>query len=111
MKGANAAPSSEHSKVEFDSLEVKENGGPSDASEVLGAVVSAVHVRVAGVASTLPAASIARTRNVCDPADSPVTVRGDVHAAHAPLSTWHWNVEPASLEVKVKGGPPEASVV
>ena len=31
---------------------------------VFGAVVSTVNVRVAGEASTLPAASVARTRNV-----------------------------------------------
>ena len=39
--------------------------------EVSGAVVSTVHVRVAGVASTLPAASLARTENVCDPSARP----------------------------------------
>ena len=35
---------------------------------VFGAAVSTVNVRVAGVASTLPAASVARTANVCSPA-------------------------------------------
>ena len=35
--------------------------------EVLGAIVSIVHVLVAGVASTLPAASFARTEKVCEP--------------------------------------------
>ena len=34
---------------------------------VSGATVSTVKVRVAGVASTLPAASLARTSNVCAP--------------------------------------------
>ena len=34
---------------------------------VSGAAVSTVNVRVAGVASTLPAASRARTSNVCAP--------------------------------------------
>jgi hypothetical protein len=111
VQTVHAPPSSEHSKVEFDSLELKLNGGPPDASEVFGGVVSAVHVRVAGEASTLPAASRARTRKVWEPADSPVTLRGEVQAAQAPLSIWHSNVAPASLEVKVNGGPPEPSVV
>ena len=39
---------------------------------VLGAVVSTVHVEVAGVASTLPAASEARTEKVCEPSARPV---------------------------------------
>ena len=39
--------------------------------EVSGALVSTVHVRVAGVASMLPAASFARTENVCEPFASP----------------------------------------
>ena len=44
--------------------------GP-DVMLVSGGVVSGVpivHVRVAGVGSVLPAASVARTLNVCDPA-------------------------------------------
>jgi uncharacterized NAD(P)/FAD-binding protein YdhS len=41
--------------------------------EVSGAVdeVPAVQVRVAGVASTLPTASLARTEKVCDPSPNP----------------------------------------
>ena len=39
--------------------------------EVSGAVVSTVHVRVAGVASTSVAPSLARTENVCDPSARP----------------------------------------
>ena len=39
---------------------------------VSGAVVSTVNVRVAGVASTFPAASRARTENVYDPSVRPV---------------------------------------
>ena len=39
---------------------------------VLGAIVSTVHVYAAGVASVFPAASLARTRNVCCPWLSPV---------------------------------------
>ena len=39
---------------------------------VFGAAVAIVNVRVAGVASTLPAASLARTENVCVPTARPV---------------------------------------
>ena len=48
---------------------------------VSGAAVSTVNVRVAGVASTLPAASIARTRNVYVPSASGPSVRGEVQSA------------------------------
>ena len=37
----------------------------------VGAVRSIVHVRVAGDASVLPAASLARTSNVCEPSARP----------------------------------------
>jgi translation elongation factor TU len=39
---------------------------------VSGAIVSTVNVRVAGVASVFPAASVARTANVCEPCARPV---------------------------------------
>ena len=42
-----------------------------------GAVVSTVNVRVAGVASTLPAASIARTEKVCAPSARRASDCGD----------------------------------
>jgi hypothetical protein len=45
--------------------------GPS-VIVVLGATLSTVHVRVAGDASVLPAASVARTANVCGPCARPV---------------------------------------
>jgi hypothetical protein len=69
-----------HWNVEPDSLLVNAKladpdvlgfGGP-DEIVVSGAVVSIVQVRDAGEASTLPAASVARTSNVCDPAPSPL---------------------------------------
>ena len=71
----NGAPSSEHSNVEPDSLAEKLKlalvlavaaGGPAEIV-VSGATVSIVQLAVAGVASTLPAASVARTRNWCVP--------------------------------------------
>ena len=64
------------------------NGGPPGASVVSGGVVSYV-ARVAGVGSTLPAASRARTANVCRPSGG---VTGDVQALNAPPSTAHSNV-------------------
>src|SRR5207249_2064877 len=58
-----------------------------------------VHVKLAGVGSTLPAASMARTVNVRAPAARPPTVSGEVHGAKAPPSSAHSN-EPASVAVK-----------
>ena len=45
-------------------------GGP-ESIEVVGAVVSIVQVELAGVASTFPAWSIARTSKVWEPSASP----------------------------------------
>jgi hypothetical protein len=39
---------------------------------VSGAVTSTVHARIAGVASTFPAASVARTSKVCVPSARPL---------------------------------------
>src|SRR5690349_2018398 len=66
---------------------------------VSGGVVSTVNVALAGVPSCRPAASIARTRNVCWAWVCAGSVIGVVQAAYAALSTWHWNVVPASEEV------------
>jgi transposase InsO family protein len=52
----------------------------------VGATVSTVHDRCAGVASTFPAASVARTRNVCGPCPSALSARGEVHATNAATS-------------------------
>jgi hypothetical protein len=74
-QAAHAPPSSRHSKVDPASVAVNPNVavvvetvplGPL-VIEVLGATVSTVHVSVAGVASTLPEPSFARTENVCEP--------------------------------------------
>ena len=46
---------------------------------VTGAVASTDQAAEAGVASTLPAVSVARTSNVCGPSARPVYVLGDVH--------------------------------
>ena len=58
--------------------------------------------RFAGVASTFPAASLARTRNVCRPRVRFRYVRGERHACHARPSSLHRNVEPASVETNLK---------
>ena len=75
MQVANAAASRRHSNVT--PVSVPENVKAAVAVliapvgpvliVVSGAAVSTVNVRVAGVASTFPAASRARTSNVCAP--------------------------------------------
>ena len=116
-------PSRRHSNVEPDSVEENVNDGALFADVpagpvlivVSGAVVSTVNVRVAGVGSTLPAASIARTENVCVPSASVPEECGDVQRANDPSppgpSSLHSNVEPDSDDVNENGGPPAANVV
>ena len=55
----------------------------------LGAVTSTVNEREVAV-PPLPAVSAKRTSKTCAASLSPVYVFGEVHAAHAPASTWHW---------------------
>ncbi len=82
---------------------MNEDGPPP--SVVSGATVSTVNVRVAGVGSTLPSRSIARTANVCGPSGScPAERSGDVHGANAPASSLHSNVEPGFVELNVNIG-------
>jgi hypothetical protein len=50
----------------------------------------------------LPAWSVARTSKVCVPVDNPEYSFGEVQDPKLPLSRRHWNVDPASLEEKVK---------
>ena len=69
-----------------------------------------LHSCVAGVASTLPARSIARTANSWPPGPA-VTVCGEVQAAKAPPSSRHWNVEPVSVEWNAKAGGPAVMTV
>ena len=101
-----------HSKVEPVSVEVNAKvgvvslvgfGGPL-VIVVFGAVMSIVNVCEAGVGSTLPAASMARTSNVCVPAASVAGVKGTCRPRSAAVSMRHWNVEPASVEVNAKVG-------
>ncbi len=71
---------------------------------VSGATVSMVQVKLAGVASMLPAASVARTRSVCGPSARADNVCGLVHVAKAAPSSEHSNVASASSAEKVKTG-------
>ena len=68
----------------------------------LGAVVSTSHVYEAGEGSWLPTASVARTSKVWLPSARVEWLFGLVHAAQAPPSRRHSNVEPPSLEEKPK---------
>jgi hypothetical protein len=70
-----------------------------------GGVTSTVHVRLAGVGSVLADGSVARTWKVCEPSVSPPYVFGLAHAAKAPASRLHSNVEPPSLDAKSKVAP------
>ena len=60
--------------------EIRATGAPSTRT---------VHARVAGVPSTLPAASTARTANVCVPFARPPYVAGLAQARQAPPSSEH----------------------
>ena len=110
LQAANAAPSSAHSNVTFASPETNSKpaavltvvaGGPAVMIEP-GGVVSTAHVWTAGVASVLPARSVARTRSSCDPTARPVYCLGELQALKAAPSSEHSNVEPASSELKPK---------
>ncbi len=68
---------------------------------VLGAVVSTVQEALAGDASVLPAASVARTWIVCEPCERLESARGLVALVHDPLSSFLWKVTPVSFEVKL----------
>ena len=115
LQATYAAESKRHWKVEFASLELKPKVGVESlvgalAPEVIvvsGAAVSTVNERVAGVASTLPAWSVARTEKVWAPwasAGGVWAAPGPLQAAKAPESMLHWKVEFASLEEKPKVG-------
>ena len=103
--GVNAAVSTLHAKVAGSlALNVSSaatmfvnSSGPLSIV-VSGGVVSTVKWLAAGVGSTLPAASTARTRKAWSPSRSAGTVRGDSHTAYAPLSSEHSKRSPPSTE-------------
>jgi hypothetical protein len=80
VQAAKAAPSRLQANVEPASVDVKLKLGAVELLGLLGlavivvsgAVKSIVHVKLAGVGSTLPAGSVARTWKVWLPAASPV---------------------------------------
>src|ERR1041384_5385104 len=105
MHGREPALSSEQSKAAPASLDLNENcavtllsaaGGPS-VSMVSGATVSIVQRCSAGVSSPLPAASIARTENECEPSES-VRAYGDRHGWATSRSIRHSNVAVGSSD-------------
>src|SRR5262245_28742815 len=94
-----------HSKSHVASLHVNETIASRCFVGVLGC---AVIVTIGGVASivhiivttslTLPAASVARTANVCGPSASVGVVAGDAHGANGPSSNEHSNTQVASSQ-------------
>ena len=107
------APSSSHAKLAPLSLAPKEKLGPVslEGSEgfavtlALGGVVSTVHVKIAGVESVLPAASVAFTSNVCWPSARPEYGSGLEQGEKPPPSSSHSKVEPASVAEKPNEAP------
>jgi hypothetical protein len=102
--------SSEHSRAEPVSLAENEKpalvlvvvAGGAEPIVVSGATVSIVQLCVAGVASTLPAPSLARTRNWWASSARPEYWRGEAQDAKAAPSSEHSNVTPDSLDEKLK---------
>src|SRR5918999_5842470 len=106
VHAANGSASSEHSKVEPASFEVKlklvstsvvSASGP-EMKVVTGGVLSAstVQLHVAGVGSTFPDASMAWTSRVCGPSSRPVKSDGTGHGVNPARSSEHSKVELAS---------------
>lgn len=75
--------------------------GPESIA-VSGGVLSMVHVRDAGVGSTFPAPSRARTANVCVPSPKPEYIFGDTHAANPEPFNEHSNDAPTVSDENVK---------
>src|ERR687895_2188472 len=77
--------------------------GP-DSIVVTGGVLPAsapiVQVWTAGVLSTLPETSTARTSKRCSPSARADSVSGDSHGAKAAVSNMHWNVTSLPLSVQ-----------
>ena len=104
-------PSTRHSKVELPSLELKVKSGVVSADGSAG--LESMVVRrgqvdcpsvARGLASELPAGSVARTSKVWLPAPSALSVSGLEHELQPPPSTRHSNVEPPSLELNPNVG-------
>src|ERR687893_2442864 len=105
-------PSSAHSKVtpavleEKVKLALESAGGEAGAESSVvfggGGGATIVQVWTAGVWSTLPARSVARTRSVCWASDRPVSSCGDSQSAYGPLSSEHSKPSTASFAPSAK---------
>jgi hypothetical protein len=108
LQVSKAPLSKEHSNV-APASEVNEKLAPAElvvaagplVSVVSGAVESIVQAKEAGVASVLPAASLARTEKLCSPSARPAYSFGLVQASYAPASSAHSKLAPGS-ELKLK---------
>ena len=108
VQSANAAPSTLHWNVLFFSVDLNLNvalllavgvfGFP--VMLVSGGIASIVQMNLAAILSVLPAASMARTWNVCFALPKLLYTCGLVQEANALTSNLHSNVPPASVEVK-----------
>jgi hypothetical protein len=78
-------------------------GGP-DSMDTVGGAVSTANARDAGVVSTMPDASLARTRKVCAPSGSSVSARGDLHGANGAASRLHANRAADCVEENANDG-------
>ena len=67
-------------------------------------VVSIVHEYVAGVASVIPAASVARTAKVCVPSARLLYAFGDAHAVKPAPSRLHVKVDGVSVDTNANDG-------
>ena len=101
----NFEPASELRKVNLAVCDAVRSFGPVTIV-VRGAIVSTFQAREA-TAEALPAASSARTRNVCGPCARPVKTRGEVQGAKSPPSRRHSKVVPPSSSVNAKVAPLE----
>jgi hypothetical protein len=102
----NGPLSIEHSNVTFISFEVNSNvtivllsaAGGAIVSIVVGATVSIIHTCSAGVLSSSPLPSFARTANVCEPSLK-LRENGDVHAVATSPSMLHSNFAVSTFAV------------
>src|SRR3954471_1514712 len=78
-------------------------GPPAGAAEGGEEPALAAKLRVAGVASVLPTASLARTPKVCGPSARTGGVNGEPQGEKPSSSIWHSKLAPVSLE-KAKVG-------
>jgi len=86
--------------MEKGGLETRRPGDPRVAA--IAPYGCTLKSRMAGVRSTLPARSIARTLNRCAPLPRPEYAFGELQAANEAPSSLHWKWEPASEDEKLK---------